>query len=207
MALEQSNKPTLIIGIDEAGKGPVLGSMFIAGVAVTSDYLFASHIRDSKLLSYSQILKIYNLNQSLSNLVLQITPYEIDNKNINLILLQSSCKIINHFLKLYETTHHLLVYIDCPWVSELKFHNELLILLNRIDLKDHIFIKHKGDLLFPCVSLASIFAKHNREKHVAELKVILKQDFGSGYPSDVKTKSYVRRNPQCVYRRFKWRLT
>ncbi len=43
-----------LLGADEAGKGPVIGSMFVAGVVIDEDRLFdlaALGVKDSKLLS------------------------------------------------------------------------------------------------------------------------------------------------------------
>ncbi len=48
--------------------------------------------------------------------------------------------------------------------------------------------QHKADENYPIVAAASIFAKVNRDKRVEEIKAKIGVDFGSGYPSDPKTR-------------------
>jgi ribonuclease HII len=57
-----------------------------------------------------------------------------------------------------------------------------------------IVSEHKADKNYPIVSAASIIAKVERDKAIAELKD-LHGDFGCGYPTDPKTVAFLK---QCV---------
>ena len=48
----------------------------------------------------------------------------------------------------------------------------------------------KADTLYPEVSAASVVAKFTRDSIIEELKIEF-GDFGSGYPSDPKTRAYL----------------
>jgi ribonuclease HII len=50
---------------------------------------------------------------------------------------------------------------------------------------------HQADAIYPVVSAASIIAKVRRDELIEELKKELGIDFGSGYPSDPKTKEFL----------------
>ena len=51
--------------------------------------------------------------------------------------------------------------------------------------------KHKADTISPVVSAASILAKTRRDELIEEIKKKEGVDFGSGYPSDPKTKLFL----------------
>ena len=67
--------------------------------------------------------------------------------------------------------------------------------------------QHKADDIFPVVSAASICAKCNREAEIEKIKDKIGIDFGSGYPSDPKTRKILRKIPAVLkpYIRTKWK--
>lgn len=69
--------------------------------------------------------------------------------------------------------------------------------------------EHKADEKYPIVAAASIFAKVFREKRVSEIKKKTEVDFGSGYPSDPKTRNALRSKEMLSkldkYIRKKWK--
>jgi ribonuclease HII len=54
-----------------------------------------------------------------------------------------------------------------------------------------IIAMHKADAVYPVVSAASIIAKVRRDELIECLKKEWGMDFGSGYPSDPKTKEFL----------------
>ena len=64
----------------------------------------------------------------------------------------------------------------------------------KLKVKTDLLCEHKADFLYPEVSSASILAKCSREEEVLLLKKKLGKDFGSGYPSDPKTKKFLKEN-------------
>jgi len=67
--------------------------------------------------------------------------------------------------------------------------------------------QHHADVTFPIVSAASICAKCKREENVRAIKEKIGIDFGSGYPSDPKTRKILREMPKRLmpYVRTKWK--
>jgi len=79
---------SLVLGIDEAGKGPVIGSMFVAGVVIRKEniaHLKKLGIKDSKLLSKHMRNVMYNIVKSYAEkiYVQEVKPDIIDRRNIN----------------------------------------------------------------------------------------------------------------------------
>lgn len=84
-----------------------------------------------------------------------------------------------------------IAYVDASDVLEERFGQHISELL---PFKVEIVSEHKADRKYPIVSAASIIAKVERDKQIAELKEKY-GDFGCGYPTDPKTISFLR---QCI---------
>jgi len=67
--------------------------------------------------------------------------------------------------------------------------------------------QHHADSIFPVVSAASICAKCMREKSIKQIRDKTGIDFGSGYPSDPKTRDVLRKIPKGLipHIRTKWK--
>lgn len=184
------------IGIDDAGRGPVIGPMVLAGILVEDK--LENEIRDlgakdSKLLLPSKRKKIGDLLKSNFTSALQIvTPSEIDScTNLNHLEAQKMAMVINELSE--KTKDNIIAFVDCPSVnidSWKDYLEKFIIDKCRIEIR----AEHKADAKYPCVSGASIIAKEKREEEVARLKTDFKVDFGSGYPGDPKTVLFVREN-------------
>lgn len=184
-----------LIGIDDAGRGPVLGPMILAGVLCEdSDQakLAEQGAKDSKLLTPpkrkilgDKFKKEYKYHIEISQ------PEEIDaSPNLNDLEAINAAKIINKLSQ--ETKEKIKVIIDCPSVNTEawgKFVENLIIEKEKIDLH----VEHKADFNHPVVSAASIIAKEKREDEMEALRDELKLDFGSGYPADPKTKEFIKK--------------
>lgn len=182
-----------IIGIDDAGRGPVLGPMILAGVLANEEdekVLRESGAKDSKLLTPSKRKSLGEKIKSKYSYHIELTtPTEIDESpNLNDLEAIKAAKIINALAK--ETKEKIKVIIDCPSVNTEawgKFVENLIIDKERIELH----VEHKADFNYPIVSAASIIAKERREEEMEKLRKEKKIDFGSGYPSDPKTKEFI----------------
>lgn len=185
-----------LIGIDDAGRGPVLGPMVLAGVLLDDTEqpkLAEQGAKDSKLLTPSRrrflgdkFLKEYPNHIEISN------PEEIDSSsNLNDLEAIKTAMIINKLAK--ETTEKITAIIDCPSVNVEAwgaFVEKLVEDKSRITVQ----AEHKADFNHPVVSAASIIAKERREEEMAKLRQEIKLDFGSGYPADPKTKEFIKNN-------------
>lgn len=184
----------MILGIDEAGRGSVLGPLVISGYLAKDnkiDEIKKTGVKDSKLVPYN--LRI-SLKKELKKLAISIKtiimePSEIDLKlktmSLNDLETIKMAEIINAFPEVTK------VIIDCPSVNPLKFKGVLYQYLQNKKIIDYVIAEHKADLNYPIVSAASIFAKVNRDNEIEKIKHNLKLNIGSGYPSDPVTKKFL----------------
>jgi ribonuclease HII len=202
----------LIAGVDEAGRGCVIGPLVVAGVAIKAEnlpLLIELGVKDSKLLSakkreemYPEIMQItesYNIIKVLPNQIDKAVLSSRTLHKLNRLEAQTMAKIIEA-LKPDEA------YVDAADVLEHRFGNHIRECLT---IKTKIIAQHKADRTFPVVSAASIIAKVERDKEIANLKVEY-GDFGSGYLTDDKTMVFLKRllvengdYPDCVRKSWK----
>ena len=187
---------TLMLGIDDAGRGPVLGPMILAGVLIeekNNNTLKKWGAKDSKLLTPFKRKQIKRKITSNFKYHIEIsTPKEIDKStNLNYLEAIKAAKIINNLTK--NLNKPIKVIIDCPSINIKSWTTDVQKLIDKPKLIS-LSCEHKADLNHPVVSAASIIAKEKREDEIKKLKLQLKTDFGSGYPADPKTKKFVQEN-------------
>jgi len=186
----------LVLGIDEAGRGPVIGPMVIAGVSIDEkdiDKLKRLGVKDSKLLSPKQredmFDKIINIVKKYKSIITQ--PEEIDSAlrseslNLNWLEAIKSAEIIN-FLKPEKAI------IDCPSNNITAYKDFLKKHLK--DKKTELVLEHKADFKYPIVSAASIIAKVTRDNEIKKIQKKIREPIGSGYPSDPVTINFLKKN-------------
>jgi len=200
----------LIAGIDEAGRGPVIGPMVIACVALPQtngcDEIFVElGVKDSKLLSRKRREELFEEIVGLSTkiAVAYIPPKTIDEwvlkKRYNFL----EAQIISQLL--VSIPQIKVAYIDAPSSPE-DFKKKILHYLGpEIQLK--LIVEKQADKKYPIVSAASIIAKVLRDRIIDKIKSEIGIDFGSGYPSDPKTQqalsSILKTRPDIVRRSWK----
>ena len=193
----------LILGIDDAGRGPIIGPMILAGVLLKKydeKLLKQEGVIDSKLLAHEKRIKLSGFIKdiSLNFKIVKTEPEEIDhsiNSGINLNTLEAikTAEIINSLIQ--GRKEKIKVIVDCPSTNIMKWTSTLLSFIKNPDNID-LHCEHKADFNHPSVSAASILAKCIREEEVEKLKKKY-QDYGnigSGYPSDPYTKEFLRKH-------------
>jgi ribonuclease HII len=183
----------LILGIDDAGRGPLIGPMILAGVLLTKTQetkIQKAGAKDSKLLSQTQRLTLAKLikSNSLSHKTLSSSPKEIDeSNNLNTLEAKKAAQIIN---ELNDIKEKITVIVDCPSTNLLAWKNTMMSFVKH---KENLTVKceHKADFKYPSVSAASILAKVEREFAVSELRKKY-GNIGSGYPSDPTTIRFLK---------------
>ncbi|MFX0139371.1 MAG: ribonuclease HII [Candidatus Hodarchaeota archaeon] len=173
-------------------KGSVLGPMVICGVCFLkskADFLSEIGVKDSKKLSPKRRSQLAYLlkNDCYSHKIVVISPEEIDDREIKKITMNRLEE-----LKMAEIINDLkpdIIYIDAADVNEERFGKSIKELLNYSPKK--IISKHKADNIYPIVSAGSIIAKDKRDTLIEELQTKY-GNFGSGYPSDVRTIKFLR---------------
>ena len=185
----------IIAGVEEAGRGPVIGPMVMAICGMEEEHLFKLKIigaKDSKLLSPLQREKIFEkLKDECNFRIIILEPSEIDDAlndpamNLNKLEAKTSATLIND-LNPEKVT------LDCPSNNISAYKNLVKSMI--INKKTVVIAEHKADLNYEIVGAASILAKVTRDREIEKIKKKLKVDFGSGYPSDPKTIEFLNKN-------------
>jgi ribonuclease HII len=186
-----------IAGVDDAGRGPVIGPLTIAGVLINEEdvpKLVQIGVKDSKLLSPRQrnalVAQVKNLVTQYD--VVKLWPYEIDRtvenagrlRKLNRLEALAMARVIN-------ALKPEVAYVDASDVSEDRFKEYIV---EHLTEKVKIVSKHKADRDFPIVGAASIIAKVERDGEIERLRETY-GDFGSGYPTDPKTIKFLE---ECI---------
>jgi len=186
---------TLILGLDEAGRGPIIGSLFICGVVFDEkdlDKLKEIGVKDSKLLPHNRRILIAKEIKKIAKKykIVQIKPEEIDkavNKkdglNLNWLEAHKTALIINEL-------NPDKAIIDCPSPNINKYKEYLLNLLK--NKKIILILEHKAERHYP-VGAASILAKCAREEEMEKIKKKY-GNTGPGYTSNEVTQKFVKEN-------------
>lgn len=189
----------LTLGIDDAGRGPVLGPMILAGCLLDKKAeieLQKLGVKDSKQLTPRRREFLANaIKEKAETFELTLTsPKEIDDKNaegikLNELEAEKCAKIIN---KINKSGRKLKIVIDCPSTSIVKWKDYLKTKIDNLSNLE-ISCEHKADKNHVAVAAASILAKSKREKEIAKLKLKYGDQIGSGYTSDPLTIKFVEK--------------
>lgn len=174
----------VILGIDEAGRGPVIGDMFVACVGLreeVSKHLRELGVRDSKTLTPRSRATLFSKIVEIADVVFvkRYTPSVIDEGNLNELFVKAVTSSIKTVLSKGIEVRE--VYVDA--LSSPRHKKNLL---ENVPPNIKLIYEYKADVKYPIVAAASIVAKFFRDTHVSYLHSIY-GDFGSGYPSDPRT--------------------
>ncbi|WP_415487178.1 ribonuclease HII [Candidatus Hikarchaeum yamanae] len=178
-----------IIGVDEAGKGPVIGSMFVVAARVQSEEDLPDDVVDSKKITARRREEIADKLvevESFSMSAQEVTIEEIDrpDSNMNILTAEAHARAIS---EIAENGDY--IYVDAADVNPERFARRVL---DGLNVEVQIISEHRADQKYPIVSAASILAKVARDSHVSDLARTY-EDIGSGYPSDSRTIDFLER--------------
>ncbi|MGB9937729.1 MAG: ribonuclease HII [Methanobacterium sp.] len=179
-----------IVGIDEAGRGPVIGPLVVCGVAIEEERLEKLEkfqLKDSKRLTPGRRkVMARRINKFAECHTVHIQASDIDNLRAKGINLNEIEKIA--IKKVIDLSNCNVAYIDCLDIKPQRFCDEME------SFKDGIKViaEHKAEDKYQIVAAASIVAKVERDMEIEKLKKEYK-DIGSGYPSDPKTIAFLNR--------------
>ena len=205
--LKNVSGSNLVVGLDEAGRGPVIGPMVIACVAfepLMIPNLLDLNVQDSKLVSRSFRESVYSRVVDSSNFaaIAVVDPVTIDEwvlrgEGLNKL----EAKVIGDLISLLPGDRISRVFVDAP--SNVKSFTGYL---ESFGLSNFV-AENKADYYRPVVSAASIVAKVNRDAIIERIKREIGVDFGSGYPSDPRTRKnlglILKKRPDVVRRSWK----
>ena len=181
-----------VLGIDEAGRGPTIGPMIIAGVMIEDDEESKIEgVKDSKLLPHKKRIELdKKIKASSKYKIIEVSPKEIDEAlesnelNLNWLEAYKQAEIIN-------SLNPDKAIIDCPSPNCDKFKAYLKNLLK--NKKIELIVEHKADVKYPTCSAASIIAKVKREEEMDKIKKRY-GNTGPGYSSSPITQKFIKEN-------------
>ncbi|MAG50497.1 ribonuclease HII [archaeon] len=184
----------MILGIDEAGRGPIIGPLVIAGALIEESNipkLEALGARDSKLLTPKKREELFEkIKLSIKkHKIIKILPKEIDEAlssdslNLNWLEAHKTAEIIN-------SLNPDKAIIDSPSPNLNAYKNYIYELLKNKDIE--LIVEHKAEK-YPIVAAASILAKVTRDR---EIEIIKKKygNCGPGYTSNETTQKFIKEN-------------
>jgi ribonuclease HII len=197
-SIRSSNSGILIGGVDEAGRGSIIGPLVIAGISIRKSKISILRqigVKDSKMLTPKARANLFRLVMDMADsLCINIINCTIVDNNV----------FLNRLNKLEaETMASVIsniqadkVYIDSCDVNPCRFRNYieshlLLSSSSSSSSKPKLYSMHHADSLNIVVSAASIVAKFVRDKQIQEIRNT-HHNIGSGYPSDWKTMLFIR---------------
>ncbi|MFO8051801.1 MAG: ribonuclease HII [Thermoplasmatota archaeon] len=205
------------IGVDEAGRGPVLGPLVVAAVGIDEKVLDLNKlgICDSKLMSPEKRQEAFQiLSQASSYCILEIPARSIDllrrTMTMNSIEVSAFSTVVSSLIEgdmrvdgvLLGNIEHRLkkgitgrgrIVMDAADVDERRFCRLISDKISStIDLSEWEMVsEHKADLNHRVVGAASVLAKVTRDTRVQEYKATYGKDIGSGYPGDPRTREFL----------------
>ena len=181
---------SLILGIDEAGRGPVIGHMVMCGYLIkekSAGQLKKIGVADSKQLSPKQREFLFNHVKKLADdlIVFSISAKEIDSLRTESNLNKLEISRMQQMIELLQPDK---VIIDAPESNEEKFRKKIK---SGIKTKAEIVAENFADKNHIQVAAASIIAKVTRDREIENLH---KKHgfFGSGYTSDPRTIAFLK---------------
>lgn len=183
------------MGIDEAGRGAVLGSMFVGAALVDEENMKELEnlgLKDSKLLSDTQREDFVPQIKKVADKAIfrEVTAQQIDELRESISLNKVEFEV---FMKIIEETKPDKVIIDLVERDGEKYKLKVKNRLGDEHEDMEIIAEHKADVNYPIVSAASIIAKSNREKNVRKISEKYGFDINTGYSHDQKAIEFIKK--------------
>ena len=189
-----------VCGVDDAGRGPVIGPLVIAGISIDESKigdLRALGVRDSKVLTAAVRSR---LSKEIRGLVDNLHIVELETDELDRVVNRApKFQRLNRLearamAQVIERLKPDVAYVDSSDTRTERFKNDILECLS---FRLRLISEHKADVNYPVVSAASILAKVQRDQRILEIQQHY-GDFGSGYVTDPKTIVFLRRYFQEV---------
>lgn len=183
----------VVVGIDEAGRGPVMGYLVYGALVSTEAVIANAKFYDSKVMSKTAREQQFEIiKSSMSFAYNAIHPqYITENmtchgKNLNVISFEAMFDILDAIHKTYTVKR---IFVDT--VGDPEKHRAML----EKRYRTPCVVETKADSKYKVVSGASIVAKVVRDDLIEKLAPTC----GSGYPGDPITRQWMKRNLNPVF--------
>jgi ribonuclease HII len=181
----------IVGGVDEAGRGSIIGPLVIAGVSIHKSkiiQLTEMGVRDSKTLTpkararlFGQIMKVAD-----SVCIRKVNPVEVDDSVLVRGLNRLEAKVMAAVINTIGADE---VYVDCCDVNPERYREYIR---QHLKCNPQMHSMHHADAINVVVSAASILAKITRDEEIRYIRSRYRS-IGSGYPSDDRTMRFIRR--------------
>ena len=182
-----------VCGVDDAGRGPVIGPLVIAGIRIEEErheQLRSLGVKDSKKLSPKARME---LSTEIPKIVDEYHIIELEAGHLDLVVNRSpkfqglNLLEAKAMADVIEKLKPHLAYVDASDTRPERFKNNIL---ENLSFKPKVISEHHADEKYPSVSAASILAKVRRDSRIEELKKEY-GEIGSGYAHDPITVRYL----------------
>ncbi len=181
-----------IMGIDEAGRGSIIGPMVICGAIIEKDKmkdLKSIDVKDSKMLSPKKREEMERKIKKICKTDVRVIPAEEIDMNMGSGINLNQIEAI-HMARIINKTKPDKVYIDA--LSGIpKF---VQFMEKFLEHKAQMIFEHKADEKYPIVSAASIVAKVKRDSEMKRIENEVGLELGVGYPHDIKSTNGLKNN-------------
>lgn len=183
-----------VTGIDEAGRGAVLGPLVVAGVTIdtkSEKKLKTLGVKDSKKLTPKKREELFDHIESIAKdvYVLKVAPCRIDTyrgNGVNLDKIEAM-----KMAEIIDFSSAGTVYVDSLTHNPGKFKSLVKSFVKNKNAE--LIVENYMDESIIAVSAASIIAKVHRDRDIEELKQKVGFDFGVGYPHDQLTIQFIEK--------------
>ena len=182
----------LVGGVDEAGRGSIIGPLVVAGVSVKKSSLAELRslgVRDSKTLTPRARERLFDMITEAADAVCvsKVTPGEVDGSVMLRGLNRLEARVMAGVIDSLGADD---VYVDCCDVIPSRYKRSIELCLATRPRRLHSM--HHADSVSVAVSAASIIAKVTRDREIQEIRNRYGPGIGSGYPSDRSTMEFIR---------------
>lgn len=187
--MSDSTPSRWVLGLDEAGRGSVLGPLVIGAMVVPSHRipeLRPLGVKDSKLLTRPQREELYGTLHALGRArTVHLEPREIDPR-----VARGEFNVLEAevFAQLIASLTPDEVRLDACDPNASRF-GQVVRRLAKTTVP--VRSRHKADRDDPVVGAASILAKVERDRAIDRLALEIGQPIGSGYPGDPVTRRFL----------------
>ena len=180
----------MAVGADEAGKGPALGPM-VAGAVRADPADLPDGLDDSKQLTAArreELAAELREHSDISVATAAIPPERIDapETDMNTLGVEAQAEAVAAV-----AASGVEVLADAADTDETRFGQRLADAVAEAGTEVAVTAEHGADESYAVVSAASVVAKVERDRRMAEIDGCYDRDVGSGYPSDPTTRSFL----------------
>lgn len=180
---------TVVVGVDEAGRGSLVGEMIVSAFAVEKSKLNTLRelgVDDSKKLTPKARERLYwELAKIGKFVVVPVKPHEIDERNLNELTADAVVRALRMLRnKLVQAPVERIVIDKFGGMHGIGFR------IRRLGYHALVIMEEGADAKYLEVAAASIIAKYVRDARIEVLRRMYGVE-GSGYPSDSRTVSWV----------------